>query len=165
MISLKNDSKITLEGKEYNIVFSDKKLLRARVSVENNYIYVYQSDLNSHKHKYILEKYLKDFAKKKIIERTVSLSKKYDFEFNKIAVRDQSSRWGSCSSLKNLNFNWRLIFAPSQVMEYVIIHELCHTVQMNHSRKFWELVESKMPNWREYRNWLRENGGEIEMEK
>lgn len=165
MISLKNSSKLSLLGKEHKVVYSEKKFLKAMVNVENSKIYVYRSDLNNYKHNVILEKYLKEFAKKKIVNRTAVLAKRHGFKFNRISVRDQSSRWGSCSSLKNLNFNWRLIFAPSEVMDYVIIHELAHTKQMNHSQKFWDLVEEKMPRWKLYRDWLRENGNEIEMER
>lgn len=80
---------------------------------------------------------------------------------NRIHIKDQKTRWGSCSSKKNVNLNWRLILAPQEVMDYVIIHELCHLIEMNHSRAFWELVESICPDYRERKQWLKENAGKL----
>lgn len=81
--------------------------------------------------------------------------------FHEIHIKDQKSRWGSCSGRKNLNFNWRLIMAPEPVCDYVIIHELCHLRFMDHSAAFWGLVESLCPGYKQYRNWLKENGGRL----
>ena len=79
-------------------------------------------------------------------------------EFSKISVRDPISRWGSCSSDKNLMFSWRLIMAPLEVSSYVAAHEIAHLLQMNHSKRFWTVVSSIYPNYCNQRNWLRENG-------
>ena len=78
--------------------------------------------------------------------------------YGRIAIRDQKTRWGSCSSEGNLNFNWRLIMAPAGVLDYVVIHELAHRKEMNHSRAFWNIVEEMMPEYRKYQGWLKENG-------
>lgn len=78
--------------------------------------------------------------------------------YGKISIRDQKTRWGSCSSEGNLSFNWRLILAPPDVLDYVVIHELCHRKEMNHSKDFWALVESLMPDYKECRKWLKKNG-------
>lgn len=77
--------------------------------------------------------------------------------FNKIRIKDQKSRWGSCSSKGNLNFNWRILMAPEPVCDYVIIHELCHLIHMNHSADFWKQVESICPQYKQYKNWLRDH--------
>lgn len=77
---------------------------------------------------------------------------------NRIHIKDQKTRWGSCSSKCNLNFNWRLVMAPPEVLDYVVVHELCHLTHMNHSRDFWGLVGQVMPEYKERRRWLRENG-------
>lgn len=79
-------------------------------------------------------------------------------EVNRVAVRAQKSRWGSCSSKHNLNFNWRLILAPPQCLDYVVIHELCHLREFNHSPRFWSLVEEQMPDYRVWKDYLRRNG-------
>ncbi|HVS84644.1 MAG TPA: M48 family metallopeptidase [Gaiellaceae bacterium] len=82
-------------------------------------------------------------------------------EYARIQVRDQRTRWGSCSPRGTLSFNWRLALAPFAVLDYVVVHELCHLREANHSRRFWSLVESRRPAWREQRAWLREHGAEL----
>lgn len=84
--------------------------------------------------------------------------------YGKISIRDQKTRWGSCSSEGNLSFNRRLILAPPDVLDYVVIHELCHRKEMNHSKEFWALVESLMPEYKERRKWLRENGNNLTLD-
>jgi predicted metal-dependent hydrolase len=79
-------------------------------------------------------------------------------EVNRVAVRAQRSRWGSCSSRHNLSFNWRLIMAPPQCLDYVVIHELCHLKEFNHSPRFWSLVEAQMPDYKVWKDYLRRNG-------
>lgn len=81
--------------------------------------------------------------------------------YGKMSIRDQKTRWGSCSSEGNLSFNWRLILAPPDVLDYVVIHELCHRKEMNHSKEFWALVESLMPHYKECRKWLKKNGRDL----
>ena len=78
--------------------------------------------------------------------------------YGRITVRNQRTRWGSCSSRGNLNFNCLLMLCPQEVADYVIVHELCHRKEMNHSPRFWALVESQLPDWRERRAWLKQNG-------
>jgi len=82
-------------------------------------------------------------------------------EFGRVAVRDQRSRWGSCSSKHNLNFNWKLIMAPPQVLDYVLIHELCHLHEFNHSARFWKLVSVQMPEYEAWKKWLKIHGDEL----
>lgn len=76
----------------------------------------------------------------------------------RIAVREQKTRWGSCSSQGNLNFNWKLILMPQEILDYVVVHELAHRFEMNHSPKFWAIVERIMPDYKVRRKWLKENG-------
>jgi len=78
--------------------------------------------------------------------------------YGRITLRHQKTRWGSCSGRKNLNFNCLLMLTPQSVRDYVVIHELCHLLEMNHSKKFWALVEGMMPDYREARKWLRTQG-------
>ena len=79
----------------------------------------------------------------------------------KIQIRDQRTRWGSCSANGNLSFNWRLVLAPIEVLDYVVVHEVCHLREANHSRRFWRLVESRRPSWRDQKLWLDEHGPEL----
>lgn len=81
--------------------------------------------------------------------------------YGRITVRNQVSRWGSCSSSGNLNFNCLLMLAPTEVREYVVVHELAHRRHMDHSAAFWQEVEKVLPDYRERVRWLKENGGEL----
>lgn len=81
----------------------------------------------------------------------------------RVTIRDQKSRWGSCSSRGNLNFNWKLIMAPPQVLDYVVIHELCHLHELNHSPRFWKLVEAQMPDYAAWKKWLKDHADDLYM--
>ena len=81
--------------------------------------------------------------------------------YRRIDIRDQRTRWGSCSPRGTLSFNWRLSLAPLEVLDYVVVHELCHLREPNHSPRFWRLVTERRPGWRKQRAWLREHGPEL----
>lgn len=78
--------------------------------------------------------------------------------YGRITIREQKTRWGSCSSEGNLNFNWRLIFAPEEVLDYIVVHELAHRREMNHSQAFYAIVKSILPDYKKSQKWLRDNG-------
>ncbi len=79
-------------------------------------------------------------------------------KFNVFRIKDQKTRWGSCSRKGNLNFNWRLVMAPLRVIDYVVIHELCHLEFLDHSKNFWDMVNSFMPGYKKATEWLKKNG-------
>jgi len=81
--------------------------------------------------------------------------------YRRIMLRDQRSRWGSCSTTGTLSFNWRLVLAPHDVLDYVVVHEVCHLVEHNHSKSFWSLVAKRRPQYLEPKQWLDEHGWEI----
>ncbi len=81
--------------------------------------------------------------------------------YRRIRIGGQRTLWGSCSPRGTLSFNWRLVLAPAEVLDYVVVHELCHLRVPNHSRRFWQLVERRRPHWREQRDWLRKHGPEL----
>lgn len=81
--------------------------------------------------------------------------------FGRVSVKDQRTLWGSCTRAGNLNFSWRLALAPDAVLDYLIVHELAHRAQMNHSRRFWEVVERVCPAHRSHRRWLRKNAAAL----
>jgi predicted metal-dependent hydrolase len=82
-------------------------------------------------------------------------------EYERITLRDQRTRWGSCSSSGALSFNWRLVLAPHDVLDYVVVHEVCHLVEHHHGPAFWKLLERRRPAYRESKRWLDEYGWEI----
>ncbi len=105
--------------------------------------------------------WMKAQAVKIITAKVRQWSSELNVEFSRITIRNQKSRWGSCSRLGNLSFNWRLIMVPEDVLDYVVIHELCHLKEMNHSRKFWEVVGAYCPCWREHRRWINHHRVEL----
>ncbi len=98
------------------------------------------------------------YAKETLLKKTAYYSKIMQTDYQRITVREQRTRWGSCSSKGNLNFNWKLMMMPETVIDYVVVHELAHRKHMDHSPAFWREVEKILPDYKERRNWLRENG-------
>lgn len=88
-------------------------------------------------------------------ERIAHFNRIYNYPFNKITVRNQKTRWGSCSKKRNLNFNYKIALLPSELSDYIIVHELCHLKEFNHSKKFWELVAITVPNYLDLRKSIR----------
>ena len=82
----------------------------------------------------------------------------YNFKYNKVVIRNQKTRWGSCSKKGNLNFNYKIALLPPKTADYIIIHELCHIGEFNHSKNFWDLVAKTMPDYKEVRGSLRKKG-------
>ena len=103
-------------------------------------------------------KQLTELAKQVIPQRVAFFAAKMGVTYGRITIRNQKTRWGSCSQAGNLNFNCRLMKMPPEVLDYVVVHELCHRKQMNHSRAFWEEVEKVLPDYRVTRQWLKQNG-------
>lgn len=104
---------------------------------------------------------LAEEALKVIPERVEYFAKVIGVTYGKITIRNQKTRWGSCSSKGNLNFNCLLMLAPPEVLDYVVVHELCHRKQMNHSKAFWLEVEKVLPDYKEARKWLKEDGSQM----
>ena len=100
-------------------------------------------------------KRLKEKAKLFVYNRVEELNKYYNFDYNRICIRNQKSRWGSCSQKKNLNYNFRIILLPKDLADYIVVHELCHLKEMNHSKRFWDLVGETMPDYKGMRKRLR----------
>lgn len=105
-----------------------------------------------------LEKRYRDAAKDYIPKRVEYYHQFTGGHYDKITIRDQKTRWGSCSSTGTLSFSFRLMLAPPRVLDYVVVHELCHLTHMNHSKEFWNMVENILPDYKEHRKWLKENG-------
>ena len=112
----------------------------------------------------VMEKRYRNAARAVFESRTAYYQKATGGRYSSITVRDQKSRWGSCSSRGTLSFNYRLIFAPSIILDYVVVHELCHLTHMNHSKDFWNLVASVMPDYKIHRICVREIGWDLTLE-
>lgn len=104
---------------------------------------------------------LADKAMEYIPKRVAYFAEVIGVDYGRITIRNQKTRWGSCSSKGNLNFNCLLMLTPPEVIDYVVIHELCHRKEMNHSKNFWNQVASIMPEYKTYVKWLKDNGGLI----
>ncbi len=97
----------------------------------------------------------KELARKLVVERLEHYNRMYRFTYHRIAIRNQSTRWGSCSKKGNLNFNYRIALLPLDVADYIIVHELCHLGEFNHSPRFWLLVSKALPDYQLLRQRLR----------
>ena len=104
---------------------------------------------------------LADAAKSDLPQRVARFAALVGVTYGRITIRAQKSRWGSCSSKGNLNFNCLLMLCPEEVREYVVVHELCHRKELNHSPRFWAEVEKVLPGYKVQRKWLKDNGGAI----
>lgn len=147
---------ISILGQEYEIITNDK-VINIPIKIDDNKIFI--SDvIDKEKAPLILITHLKKIAKIEIIKHTDKICQILDLKYNKINIKDTITRWGSCSQDKNLSFSWRLILAPRNVMEYVVVHEVCHLVEMNHSPRFWNLVYKTCPDYFSAKLWLKKNG-------
>jgi predicted metal-dependent hydrolase len=106
----------------------------------------------------IFERWYRRQAREVLNERVNLYASQHDFQYDKIRITSARSRWGSCSANGSLNFSWRLIMTPLETIDYVVIHELVHTIIHNHSKQFWKKMEKILPNYKEHKKWLRNNG-------
>lgn len=108
-----------------------------------------------------LEARYRELARAVIGQRVSYFAAKMGVTYGRISIRDQKTRWGSCSGRGNLNFNWKLVLMPPEVLDYVVVHELAHRKQMNHSPLFWAEVGRVLPDYESRRRWLKEHGKEV----
>jgi len=150
-------SEYPIFGQAHKLIHTETTMY-ASVFIKNNQLIVYSKKCAL---KNTLKLFLKNILTTEINTLCALYARQYHFKYNKILIKELRTKWGSCSSLKNLNFNWRIVFAPKNVLKYLVIHELCHLKEMNHSDKFWNLVEKIDPNYKESRLWLKKNGRQL----
>ena len=109
----------------------------------------------------VFTEWYREQARAVISERVKLYAARHGFKYRKIRVTSARTRWGSCSSMGNLNFTWRLVMAPPEVIDYVVVHELAHLRVNNHSKEFWKQVERIMPDYKQRLKWLKENGQKL----
>ena len=152
----KSEKDIFYFGNKIKILQSyDLFIKRPQIKYENKILQVKLPSDSDYSLMEIYLVFLKKHGKKYLVERTIHLAHKYSIRLNKITVRGQKTRWGSCSSSGKLSFNFKLMKFRKEVIDYVIIHELCHLKEMNHSQKFWKLVESYCPDYKSLRKELK----------
>ena len=166
---LDHGSRLPLFGHELilEITFSDsRKKVALKFLDDSLWASVPRTISAQHKQKQLerlLFTWYKEQALKTLTQLTRKYSEKLKVRFNQIRIKNHQSRWGSCSSKGNINYNWRLSLAPLEVSEYVVIHEVCHLVHHNHSRAFWQLVGQLEPNYKRHIKWLQTNRYQLEL--
>lgn len=112
-----------------------------------------------------LQQFYRRIAKNELKLRCRQLADEMGSAINRVYVRNQQTKWGSCSSKRNVSLNWRLVKCPEAVRDYLIIHELCHLKEMNHSKAFWSLVEQHMPDYKRPKSWLKKHEQQLFLEE
>src|SRR6056300_1637793 len=154
-----------INGEVFKLLGKDLKLKinisgEKKTYLKNDYICLdlkNNSENNKEKIKKKLKLFYRSLSERILKERTLIESKKMNLKVKAIKVRSYKNRWGSCSSNGDISYNWKLIMAPEKIIDYVIIHELCHLIHFNHSRDYWEEVSKKIINYKECREWLKSN--------
>ena len=152
--NLNKIKKISILGEIYEVEL--KKSLRDSLVILDKKIFINYSKKTEIKK--IIDKKMRILASKLIKERTGQLATKYKLSYGNVGIKNQSSRYGSCSGRGSLNFNWQIILFPIDKFEHVILHELTHLTVKNHSKTFWEQLAIYDNNWRENNHWLKKEG-------
>jgi len=150
-------NQILLYGNRYTYFYDSKYEHRIIVDHDHKIIKAKKNLLD----RLIQQSWYTGLAKKYLTKRTAELAKNLNLKYNRLYIRNQSKKWGNCSQKKNISLNWRLIKAPPFVIDYIIIHELVHTVVMNHTHKFWVFLKSLYPASKDAMDWLEKYGNSL----
>ena len=155
--------KLLFLGKNYSLTVQEHEGRYCSVQLaDNQFLVSINKDIPQEKRREAIRRTLEQWylgsAKKLFSERLEQYTDKISVKVNMVWLKNQKTRWGSCSQKGNLNFNWKLVMAPTHIVDYVVVHELCHLRQMNHSKEFWKLVGTHIPDYKECRKWLKGNG-------
>lgn len=153
-LTLSEGETISILGEEYSI----RLIERARVRIDGQQIVLPTQDTKNK-----LVSYLKRVAKDYLTKRVAELAEMHGFKYQSIKITSATSRWGSCSGSNALNFTYKLVLCPKSVVDYIIIHELTHTIIKNHSKRFYNHIAKIMPNYKVAEQWLKVNRYIIEM--
>ena len=155
--------KFPLLGKQYTLVIQEgtRKSLLLKVIDDQIVIWLPAEIKHGDRAKTIRTAIINWYRKQAVdifTQRTSFYNCFYGFSYQKIFIRNQKTRWGSCSANGNLSYNYRLLLAPLNILDYVVVHELVHLKEKNHGRNFWHLVAAQIPDYKERRLWLKQNG-------
>lgn len=162
MFRMQTGEELPYLGRKLELSVYREERKNAHVIAKNNRLLLFVPyDADDEMMRYCVEKWYRHQAALEFEQAATYFAEKLSVTYGTIRIKDQKSRWGSCSGKGNLNFNWRLLMAPKDVMDYVVIHELCHLRHMDHSRDFWEMVAGICPDYKEKKQWLKEHGQEL----
>lgn len=168
-LSFEDNSKLPFLGENYilNIIKSNQ-IINCKLEFDKNkfiaYVPTFMSvDKQNKELKRLFIEWLIWYGTVIVNERINIYSKKLNVSYKSFKVKDQKSTWGTCSSLGNIYINYKILLAPIDIVDYVVVHELCHLREMNHSNKFWSLVQSIIPDYIIKKNWLKENGFKLKV--
>lgn len=148
---LVNNNKILFLGKEIDIKINETKLLKSGgyCELNNNYLTVNLStDYKKETFEKVIKNWYTDECFKLISNKVSEFAKKYNLKYGKITIKEQKTVWGTCNHKNNLTFNWKVICLDSNVIDYLVVHELVHTVHKNHSKEYWKEVEKILPDYK-----------------
>ena len=158
-IPFKINENILYLGKKYLIRKTESPLMQPLTFTKDYLLINKLNEINTHEY---ITTQLKKLATEILLDKTHEISDRLSLIPNNIRVKSLISRWGSCSSKKNINLNWKLIHTPLEVIEYVIIHELVHLIHMNHSKNFWCTVQKYHPTYKNEKKWLNTYGSFVQ---
>jgi predicted metal-dependent hydrolase len=155
--------KLLFLGKHYDLRMIKNGRKIAKVFFEDGIFYLEAETFEYEKSRKAMEKWYRYKAGRIIGDRVELYSQKLGEYPSSVKAKEQKRRWGSCTSRGDLYFNWRLAMAPPGIIDYIVVHELCHLMHRDHSRKFWNQVGSILPDFKKRKKWLKENGLKLEV--
>ncbi len=160
-LPLTDGSKVNFRGEPHTIRLAIGGR-RPAIGVNGRELHVTLPASHQGELKEVVKEWIKQQALETILQEAASAAETIGVRYNRITIRDQKTKWGSCSKQGNLSMNWRLILFPPEVLRYVVIHELCHLKHFNHSQRFWDMVERYDPSYRDSIAWLKQFGARME---
>ncbi|MBI9014296.1 MAG: M48 family metallopeptidase [Clostridiales bacterium] len=151
--------KVRYLGEQIPTIIMKRHVSKGQISkVDNELIMIVPKEASNDFISKMMIAFYKKLLKTLIVKRVKLYQHHFEHSPNKISVRDQKTRWGSCSSKRNLSFNYRLLMAPIEVIDYIVIHEMCHMEHMDHSKSYWKRVHEVMPDYKTHELWLKDHG-------
>ncbi|HIH17338.1 MAG TPA: M48 family metallopeptidase [Nanoarchaeota archaeon] len=144
-------------GQEYKIVHLNKQG-RSEIRISGGEMHVFTNGISGKELRMAIVRFFKAHARKMILHSLREWNKDGRFKFRRIFLKGQRTVWGSCSHRGNLNFNWKLVMAPREILHYIVLHELMHLEEMNHSKRYWAKVRELCPEYKQYERYLKKNG-------
>jgi len=151
-------------GKVFPFLGQDRELViesRPNHEVDEDSIRLRKSAIEQSSVKRVLENFYRSRAREYLTDRTDHYAERMSVEYEKLELRNQRTRWGSCSTSGTISLNWRLIMAPADVVDYLVVHELAHLTEQHHGREFWHLVREHIPDYKEKAEWLEQNSAKL----